>query len=120
MGEVKERKTHIEILECLRKLRACYPESEVLYIVQDNLSSHKHEKVQSYMDDNLMVPVWLPTYSSWLNLIESHFGILKKFVIRNSNYVSKGEQTQAIYDYIVYRNQEHNAHECTLTNLLKT
>lgn len=120
MGEVRERKTHIDILECFRKLRGCYPSPVVLYIVEDNLSAHKHKRVLEYMDYNNMVPVWLPTYSSWLNLIESHYRPLRKFTIRNSNYKNKEKQSEAIYDYLNWRNKQHNAENCPLTKLLKT
>lgn len=120
MGEVRERKTHLDILACLSKLRRCYPVTLKLYLVEDNLSVHKHKKVLEYIDNNNMVPVWLPTYSSWLNLIESHYRPLKKFSIRNSNYKNSTEQAEAIYNYVNWRNKQHHAENCPLTKLIKT
>lgn len=120
MGEMRERKTHRDILECFRKLRRCYPSTEILYVVEDNLSAHKHQRVLDYMASHNMVAVWLPTYSSWLNRIESQYRPLKTFAIRNSNYHSKQEQSEAIYDYVNWRNREHNAENSPLTKLLKT
>jgi transposase len=119
-GRVRDRKTHQDILKCFQKLRRCYPKEEKLYLIEDNLSAHQHEKVTQYMKSHQMKPVWLPTYASWLNLIESHFGILKKFTIRNSYYKTKEEQAKAIYAYLYRRNKLHNAQHYCLNKLIKT
>ena len=48
-------------------------------------------------DDEL---VFLPTYSSWLNLIECQFGALRAFALNGSDYGSHAEQGAAIHAYL--------------------
>ena len=68
-----------------------------------------------------MEPVWLPTYSSWLNKIEPQFGMLRKFVIQGSNYSTKKEQAESIYAYLKWRNRHLQITEnFFLDKLLKT
>ncbi|MEK7845599.1 MAG: transposase [Nitrospinota bacterium] len=76
-GQIRKRKTVSDLLPVFKRLRVCYPINRRLYIIMDNLSSHYHSKLQQYLRENNMESVWTPTYASWLNAIESHFGPLK-------------------------------------------
>ncbi len=45
-----------------------------------------------------------PTYASWANPIEAHFGPLRQFTLANSNHRSHPAQTQALHRYLRRRN----------------
>lgn len=45
-----------------------------------------------------------PTYASWADPIEAHFGPLRQFTIANSNYPNHAVQTRALHAYLRWRN----------------
>ncbi|MDQ0905162.1 hypothetical protein QFZ22_001147 [Streptomyces canus] len=46
----------------------------------------------------------LPTYASWANPIEAHFGPLRQFTIANSHHPNHTVQTRALHAYLRWRN----------------
>lgn len=48
--------------------------------------------------------VFLPTYRSWLNWIESEFAALRHFALNGTDHRSHGEQNAAIAACIRWRN----------------
>lgn len=78
-GVIHKRKTSDDILQAWKRLRHCYPENMRIYLVMDNLSAHKEQHLIRYAGQNRMTPVFTPTYASWLNAIEAHFGPVKSF-----------------------------------------
>lgn len=109
-AHVKKCKTHKEVLAFLQYLRRLYP-GEKLYIIVDNFSPHKHKKVREWAIDNDVVLVFTPTYASWLNRIECHFGPLRYFVLKNTYYKDHKELASAIRKYIRWRNRNANDEE---------
>lgn len=63
------------------QLRAAYPQTEKLYVVQDNWPTHKLPEVMDAMQQQHITPLFLPTYASWLNPIEKLWRWLKQTVI---------------------------------------
>ena len=49
--------------------------------------------------------MWTPTEASWLNLIEAHFGVLKRFTLANTDDPSHGVRRRRIYRYLRYRHR---------------
>jgi len=45
-----------------------------------------------------------PTYASWANPIEAHFGPLRQFTIANSNHPNHTVQTRALHACLRWRN----------------
>src|SRR3990172_6810130 len=84
-GVVHKRKTSPDILQAWKRCRQCYPKRDRIYLILDNLSAHKHHDLKRYARDNRITLVPTPTYASWLNGIESHFGPLKSFCLNNSD-----------------------------------
>ena len=59
-----------------------------IHLILDNLSAHKAEPVASWAQahsDRILFH-WLPTNSSWLNLIESYFSTLARTALHNTDY----------------------------------
>lgn len=105
-GHVKKRKRATEFLQFLKYIGRLYPIEERLYIICDNFSPHKTEKVLTWTAENNVELVFTPTNASWLNPIEPHFGPLKKFALLNSGYKSHKEIARAIRRYLAWRNRE--------------
>jgi len=108
--EQKARKRAVEVLEFLKALRACYPDGRRIYLVLDNLSTHKHRKVKRYCRHSNIWLVYTATYASWMNRIECHFAPLKTFVISNSDYSGHAEIARAAQDYLRWRNADKKNH----------
>lgn len=60
-----------------------YPAAQHVYVVQDNWSIHSHPDVLAVVEALPRIePVWLPTYSHWLNPIEKLWRWLRQSVLR--------------------------------------
>ena len=67
----------------------------------DNYGTHKHPKVQSWLQRHpRFVPHFIPTSSSWLNLVERWFGELTGKRIRRGAFVSVDDLVAAIDEYL--------------------
>jgi transposase len=112
-GHVSQTKKHQDLLRFLKVLRRRFHRSERLYLVLDNFSPHKHQKVTTWAEENNVELVFTPTNASWLNRIECHFGPLRKFVLEGSHYANHKELAQAIQAYVRWRNK-NKRHEAIL------
>ncbi|UGY94408.1 IS630 family transposase [Streptomyces gobiensis] len=108
---IRERKRWREFLALLKTLRARWP-GEKLYVVLDNFSPHKQPNVRAWAAAHDIELVFLPTYGSWLNWIESEFVALRYFALNGTDHRSHTEQNAAIGAYIRW----HNAHAEPKTN----
>jgi len=80
-GLFRKRKRLPELFEAFQRLRQCYPHTK-LFVVMDNLHQlHDHPRFLALLRKLRIHPVWTPTEASWLNLIEAHFGVLKRFTL---------------------------------------
>ena len=105
-GIVHKRKTSRDLLQAWKRCRRCYPKRHRIYLVMDNLSSHNHDILKRYARDNRMTLVPTPTYASWLNAIEAHFGPLKSFCLNNSDDKTHQQRRRRIYRYLTRRNRQ--------------
>jgi transposase len=104
-GKCIEKNDHENFLEFLKELNANYNGKE-LYIIADNLSVHKHEKIKNWLKDHQNVKMFFtPTYSSWLNQIEIWFGIFSRDVLKDGVWDSREELIECIMKYINYYNE---------------
>lgn len=100
---IRPRKRWREFLAFLKSLRDRWPDDR-LYVVLDNFSPHKHPQVRQWAAANDVDLVFLPTYASWLNWIESEFAALRQFALNGTDHRSHGEQNAAIAAYIRWYN----------------
>ena len=105
---IHRRKRWQEFLAFLKHLRKRYPD-ERLYIVLDNFSPHRRGEVRDWCADHNVELVFLPTYASWLNWIESEFAALRYFTLNGADYATHAEQNKAIRAYIRWRNARAGA-----------
>lgn len=101
---IRDRKRWQEFLDLLKSLRARWP-GEKLYVIVDNFSPHKRREVREWTEHHDVELVFLPTYSSWLNWIESEFAALRYFALNGTDHRSHAEQDDAIGAYVRWRNR---------------
>ncbi len=101
---IRHRKRWQEFLSFLKSLRARWP-GDRLHVIMDNYSPHKHSQVRVWAEANDVDLVFLPTYGSWLNWIESEFAALRYFALNGTDHRSHDEQNAAIGAYVRWRNQ---------------
>jgi transposase len=110
-GVVRAAKSAANTLAALRSIRACRPDGERIYVILDNLSAHKHQTIRSWAEQNNVELCFTPTYSSWANPIEAHFGPLREFVLNNSNHPNHVVLTRRLHAHLRWRNANARAPE---------
>ncbi|MGH9567706.1 MAG: IS630 family transposase, partial [Candidatus Angelobacter sp.] len=106
VGECHQRHRHQEFLKFLRRLDMEFPGKVPLHLVMDNYGTHKHEKVRQWLKRNpRFVPHFVPTSSSWLNLVERWFGHLTQKAIRRGVFLSVADLQASIEAFMLAWNQ---------------
>ncbi len=101
------RNRHQEFLQFIRTLAKQVDPALDLHVIVDNLATHKHPKVKAWLAKHPRVHFhFIPTSSSWLNLVERFFSELTQRQIRRLAVTSVDELIQAIVQYIERRNQK--------------
>lgn len=104
------RHRHQEFLKFLKKLDQLTPADQELHLIMDNYATHKHENVKNWLKRHKRFHFhFVPTSSSWLNLVERFFSEITEKRIRRGTFKSVPELTQAISDYIEMHNQKPKA-----------
>ena len=98
-------------LTFMRQIRLAYPAATRLYWIQDNLSCHWTPAIREWAERNNVELVPTPTYASYLNRIESHFGATGEFVVKNTDYLDWDSFALAIANHISYRNNPDRRRE---------
>ncbi|WP_225861060.1 IS630 family transposase [Streptomyces triticiradicis] len=91
-------------LAALKSIRAARPDGAPIYVILDNLSAHKGADIRRWAKKHKVELCFTPTYASWANPIEAHFGPLRQFTIANSNYPNHTVQTWVLHAYLRWRN----------------
>jgi transposase len=72
-----------QLIQMYAQLAEAYPEAKRLLVVEDNWSIHQHADVMEALQAWPQIePVWLPTYSPWLNPIEKLWRWLRQDVLK--------------------------------------
>ena len=110
-GVVRRRKSAANTLAALRGIRARRPDGEPVYVILDNLSAHKGSDIRKWAKLNRVELCFTPTYSSWANPIEAHFGPLREFVPDNSDHPNHTVLTRRLHAYLRWRNANKRSPE---------
>jgi hypothetical protein len=103
-GNLEVRKGSAATLRAIQSIRASIDDGEPIHVILDNLNHHKNRDVRAWCDANNVELVFTPTYASWANPIEAHFGPLRQFVIANSDHADHPALGRAIRSYLRWRN----------------
>ena len=101
VGQCYQRHRHQEFLKFLRRLDQEFPGEVPLHLVMDNYGTHKHPKVQAWFKRHpRFITHFVPTSSSWLNLIERWFGELTSKRVRRGSFGSVEDLQNAITEFL--------------------
>jgi transposase len=103
-GVVRDHKGAANTLAALRSIRTARPDGDPIYVILDNLSAHKGPKVRSWAARHAIELDFTPTYASWANPIEPHFGPLRCFVLAGSDHPNHVVLTRALQAHLRWRN----------------
>jgi transposase len=106
IGECKKRHRHQEFLAFIKNVEKQTPKELDLHLIVDNYATHKHEKVKEWLKRNKRVKLhFIPTSSSWLNLVERFFGLITEKCLRRGVFSSVKDLESAITNYIKKHNE---------------
>lgn len=110
IAECMPRHRHQEWIKFLKKIDAETPQDLQLHLIVDNYATHKHPQVLKWLKKHQRFHLhFIPTSSSWLNVIERWFRDITQNRIRNGVFKSVEQLEAAIRDYIAH----HNANPTT-------
>jgi len=106
IGDCLPRHRHQEFIRFLKKIDVETQSGLDLHLIVDNYGTHKHPKVRSWLKRHLRFHLhFIPTSSSWLNLIERWFRNLTEKRLRRGSFGSVPELITAIQEYLANHNQ---------------
>src|ERR1700676_4868106 len=101
IGECQVRHRHQEWLKFLSRLDREFPQELELHLVMDNYGTHKEPHVQAWLKKHpRFVCHFVPTSSSWLNLVERWFRKLTEKAIRRGSLGSVPDLKRAIDKFL--------------------
>ena len=107
IADCMPRHRHQEFLRFLRRLDREFPPHLDLHLILDNYGTHKHPNVKRWLSKRPRFHLhFIPTRSSWLNLIERWFANLTVKRIRRGVFHSVPDLIQAIDDYVHLNNDD--------------
>ena len=107
IGSCMPRHRHQEWLAFLRRIDRQTPSNLDLHLILDNYQTHKHPKVKKWLENHPRFHMhFIPTSSSWLNLVERVFGDLTEKCIRRGAFRSVAQLITVIEDFLEHRNKD--------------
>ena len=101
IGQCHSRHRHQEFLKFLRQLEREFPGDRELHLILDNYGTHKTPEVKHWLKRHRrFVPHFIPTSSSWLNLVERWFRELTEKAIRREAFFSVPDLVEAIEAFL--------------------
>ena len=106
IGDCMPRHRHQEFIRFLKKIDSDVPADLGLHLIVDNYATHKHPSVKSWLRRHPRFHIhFIPTSSSWLNMVERWFREITDKRIRRGVFRSVPELIAAINDYVANHNQ---------------
>jgi transposase len=106
IGTCMSQHRHQEWIKLLRQIDAETPADLDLHLIVDNYATHKHPKVKSWLKRHSRFHMhFIPTSSSWLNLIERWFREITTKRLRRGTFRNVAQLIEAIVSFI----REHNS-----------
>jgi transposase len=105
-----------EFVRFLRLIDRSITKTKKVHLIVDNYGTHTHPNVQAWLAAHPRFTLhFVPTSSSWLNLVERWFRELTDKKIRRGSFTSVGELIAAIEDYIAHHNNDPKPYRWTKT-----
>lgn len=107
IGQCQQRHTHVEWLRFLKQIDKETPKDKTLHLIADNYATHKHPKVQEWLDKHPRFHMhFTPTSASWLNMVERFFRDITTDRLRRGVFTSVAELEAAIQEYVAHHNKD--------------
>lgn len=106
IGDCMPRHRHQEFIRFLQLINVKTPLDLDLHLIVDNYGTHKHPRVQSWLKRHPRFHLhFIPTSSSWLNMVERWFREITDKRIRRGSFKNVPILISAINQYIETHNQ---------------
>lgn len=107
IGQCLPRHRHQEFLKFLRTIDREVPKGLQIHLILDNYSTHTHENVEKWLAKHPRFQLhFIPTSSSWVNMVERFFGRLEDKAIRRGIFKSVPDLIAAIEAYLKATNED--------------
>jgi transposase len=114
-GECRPARDGAQFLDFLKEAVKPHAGKEI-HVILDNLSTHTTPDVRQWLADNPHVSFhFTPVGSSWINQIETWFGIITRQAIRRGTFTSVKALVKQIRDYIAHWNADARPFTWTAT-----
>jgi transposase len=105
ISKCSPRHRHQEFIRFLNQIDQETPPNLSIHVIADNYATHKHERVKSWFKRHKRFQIhFIPTSSSWLNLVERWFREITDKRIRRGTFNSVPALIQAIEEYVAVNN----------------
>jgi transposase len=106
IGDCMPRHRHQEFIRFLKRIDNETPTGLDLHLIVDNYGTHKHPRVKSWLKRHPRFHLhFIPTSSSWLNLVERWFREITDKRIRRGTFKSVPDLIATIKNYLENHNQ---------------
>jgi len=106
LGKCYNRHRHQEFINFLNLINRNVSKEKDVHIITDNYSTHKHERVKNWFKRHKRFQIhFTPTGASWMNQVETWFGILQAKRIKRGVFISVKDLIQKIEDFIRHYNK---------------
>lgn len=107
ISECMPRHRSKEFVRFLKKIDTETPGDLDLHLIVDNYSTHKSPPVQRWLARHKRFHLhFIPTSSSWLNMVERFFGQITQKRIRRGTFKSVPQLIEAITEYLNHHNRD--------------
>jgi len=112
---IEDRHRSREFIAFMNQLLRTYPKRE-LHVILDNVITHRSKEVRDWHSEpkhQRVIFHFIPTYSSWMNLIEVLFNLVQAKVLRRGTFPSKQALVRKLLEYIEQFNAEEKVFQWT-------
>src|ERR1700716_114968 len=107
IGQCLPRHRNTEFVKFLRTIDREVPTGLQIHMICDNYGTHNHANVKKWLAKHPRCHLhFIPTSSSWLNLVERWFRDLTDKAIRRGSFGSVAELIAAIEAYLAAHNED--------------
>lgn len=105
LGQCHGRHRHQEFIRFLGVIDRAYPQGAI-HLIMDNYATHKHPAVRRWLAKRPRYQFhFTPTSASWMNQVETWFGILQGQALERGRFVSVSALTAAIHAFLTRWNE---------------
>jgi transposase len=107
IGSCMPKHRHVEFLKFLHTIDQQVPKGPAVHLILDNYATHKHANVKAWLVKHPRFHLhFIPTSSSWLNLVERWFRELTDKALRRGVFRSVEDLIEKIQEYLAAHNEK--------------